>query len=349
MKLRNILLIFSVLALFVVAGCSKPLAGQAINFGGTEYSTEGCVSGEWWYELSDGTMVGEGRGGIVGCTTEYADLDANGNPIPWCATATVSKLGKEVYVSGSGAWKNCEVAQSAGEASSKEGGRGQSEEETGFGGSEPVPCNDSDGGLNYDVKGTLTNPDGETYEDFCSWGDVTSAGAGVKKETSDYVYEYYCIDGQKAGTEIVKCSGGCADGKGSGVCGKNVTASVQSTSSKPVNVTNSSGVALKNVSCSGGTWCDGTSVTGTDGQVVCGTDLQNWKCTAQGWEGQGDTCVCLTKLAPTQFNQTQVNVTNTSSSSGSSSSSSSIGGGYSAYNSSKALNVTNSSNSSKTY
>ncbi len=44
--------------------------------------------------------------------------------------------------------------------------------------------------------------------------------------------------------------------------------------------------------CPGGTACDGTPVTGKDGQVVCGTDLQNWKCTGKGWEGTGQKCVC---------------------------------------------------------
>lgn len=165
-------------ALILIVGCSKPLAGQAINFGGTDYSTEGCPQGEWWYELSDGTLVGEGRGGIVGCTTEYADLDGNGNPIPWCATATVEKEGKQVYVSGSGTWKNCEVAQSAQAseeevdveetAGSRRGGRGQSEGEmieegTGFGGSQ---CTDSDGGKNFLEKGKV-DVNGEVKEDYC--------------------------------------------------------------------------------------------------------------------------------------------------------------------------------------
>ena len=41
MKLRNLLLIFSVLALLVVAGCGKPLAGQAIKF--TNDQGQNCV------------------------------------------------------------------------------------------------------------------------------------------------------------------------------------------------------------------------------------------------------------------------------------------------------------------
>src|SRR3989344_601437 len=46
------------------------------------------------------------------------------------------------------------------------------------------------------------------------------------------------------------------------------------------------------VSCPGGIVCDGTPVTGKKDQVVCGTDSQNWKCTALGWQGQGDACEC---------------------------------------------------------
>jgi|GEM_PF-2570921 len=59
------------------------------------------------------------------------------------------------------------------------------------------------------------------------------------------------------------------------------------------------------ITCAGGTMCDGTPVTGKDGQVVCGTDLENWKCTAKGWQkvkernGLGQTCVCPGKKSGT--------------------------------------------------
>ncbi len=51
------------------------------------------------------------------------------------------------------------------------------------------------------------------------------------------------------------------------------------------------------VSCLGGTKCDGTPVTGSVGQVVCGTnkvDLTHygqWMCTSQGWISNG-ICEC---------------------------------------------------------
>src|SRR3989344_8851176 len=43
--------------------------------------------------------------------------------------------------------------------------------------------------------------------------------------------------------------------------------------------------------CPGGTICGGTPVTGTPGQVVCGTNAFNYTCTANGWE-QGSSCDC---------------------------------------------------------
>jgi len=42
-------------------------------------------------------------------------------------------------------------------------------------------------------------------------------------------------------------------------------------------------VEVMAISCPGGTWCDGSPAKGTDGEVVCGTDLKQWKCTASGW------------------------------------------------------------------
>ncbi len=100
MNLKTIILILSVVALLVVVGCSKPLAGQAIS----GFSNAGCVEGEWWYEVN-GELIGEGRGGFFGCT-EY---DSAGQP--WCATGTVDKEGKQASVSGSGTWKYCEKIQ----------------------------------------------------------------------------------------------------------------------------------------------------------------------------------------------------------------------------------------------
>ena len=76
-------------------------------------------------------------------------------------------------------------------------------------------CNDSDNGKDYWTKGTLTTPKGEQFTDFCSKGSAGSSAAGIKVDSSDYVYEYYCFDDKTktGGTEIVKCDGGCKDGK----------------------------------------------------------------------------------------------------------------------------------------
>ena len=83
-------------------------------------------------------------------------------------------------------------------------------------------CSESDSGKEYLTKGTLTTPKGEQFTDFCSKGAASSSASGIKVDSSDYVYEYYCFDDktQSGGTEIVKCDGGCKDGKGSGVCGE---------------------------------------------------------------------------------------------------------------------------------
>ena len=317
MKFQYFVVMVLLSAVIVAAGCSKPLAGQAIS----GFSDVGCVEGPWVY--LDG--AGNYNQFEAGCTTQFADMDANGNPIPWCATSTVSQGGYDnVYITGNGmgtTWKECSVEEVAqeeaftGEESRSERGRGEraesesqdsSEEEmiaegTGFGGKEPVPCSDSDYSSNYQitlvyidddevkfiingvgtnkvkigqnafispkfsievkdivyqayeggihsvditivgsaipitdtifegeskyytleeywknpsfVKGTLTNPDGEVYEDFCSKGPVDSSTAGIKVGKSEYVYEYYCMNSKKAGTKIIKCNGGCEDGK----------------------------------------------------------------------------------------------------------------------------------------
>ncbi len=108
---------------------------------------------------------------------------------------------------------------------STSGGSGSSSSSSGGGGGgyKKGSCIDSDNGKDYWTKGTLTTPKGEQFTDFCSKGAVGSSAAGIKVDSSDYVYEYYCFDDktQSGGTEIVKCDGGCKDGKGSGgVCGE---------------------------------------------------------------------------------------------------------------------------------
>jgi hypothetical protein len=45
-------------------------------------------------------------------------------------------------------------------------------------------------------------------------------------------------------------------------------------------------------SCPGGVKCDGTPITGSPNQEICGTDLHNWVCTSSGWQDTGTTCTC---------------------------------------------------------
>ena len=174
MKFKYFLVVVLLSALIVAVGCSKPLAGQAIS----GFSDVGCVEGPWVY--LDG--VGNYNQFEAGCTTQFSDKDANGDPIPWCATSTVSQGGYDnVYITGNGQgtqWKECSqeevqvqemsAAQSCqeqcdtkyqnGELSRSEAGAcyetcaaqsGESSEEvmieegTGYGGNEPVPCKDS--------------------------------------------------------------------------------------------------------------------------------------------------------------------------------------------------------------
>src|SRR3989338_5910428 len=100
-KLLLIAILISVLVL--ITSCSKPLAGQAIS----GFSDGGCVEGAWVYLDGAGNYNAMGEG----CTIQFTDNDVNGNPIPWCATSTVSTEGYDnVYITGNGmgtAWKEC--------------------------------------------------------------------------------------------------------------------------------------------------------------------------------------------------------------------------------------------------
>ncbi|GEM_PF-4141323 len=186
-------LFFILLFLVLMSGCGitpgqNIFAGKAV----AGYSTVGCIQGLWYYEVN-GKIIGRD----IGCTT-MNNQGIKKKEDPWCPTSIIIKNGKNVYLSGSGMWQPCSKQQ------------------------EPQPtlpvkpsskCFDSDTGLDYTTKGTLTNTNGETFTDFCSLGAVGSAGAGVKKDVSDYVYEYYCMNDQQAATSIVKCSGKCIDGQ----------------------------------------------------------------------------------------------------------------------------------------
>lgn len=61
-------------------------------------------------------------------------------------------------------------------------------------------CTDSDDGINYYVKGTVTYP-GQTFTDFCTQG---AAGATI--------HEYYCTPSGSVGTSESYCQNGCVDG-----------------------------------------------------------------------------------------------------------------------------------------
>jgi mannan endo-1,4-beta-mannosidase len=45
-------------------------------------------------------------------------------------------------------------------------------------------------------------------------------------------------------------------------------------------------------SCPNGTLCDGTTVTGSLDQTICGSDLMTLQCTSSGWQQTGESCSC---------------------------------------------------------
>ena len=102
MNYKLFLLIGVLSALIVVAGCGVAPGKGMSNFAGLAvagYSDGGCVDGEWWYEDGSSKL----QGPFNGCT----DFTDNA----WCATKTVTKNGKKVYVAGgkSGTtWQYCE-------------------------------------------------------------------------------------------------------------------------------------------------------------------------------------------------------------------------------------------------
>src|SRR3989338_5993976 len=69
-------------------------------------------------------------------------------------------------------------------------------------------CTDTDNGLDYLTKATLTMPSGKEYTDFC----VSTSWSGKKVPTSKYVYEYYCMNQNFGATVIKKCANTCTDG-----------------------------------------------------------------------------------------------------------------------------------------
>ncbi len=127
-----------------------------------------CVSGKWHYQQGNGVL--EGGSGYVGCITEFADLDANGNPIPWCATKIILR---NVYVEGNlekTIIKSCSAQNNVPLVEQKS-------------------CVDTDGGLNYGTFGTVMAPntEGSAYGDGCF---------------NDNLKEWYCEDGNAKAKEI---------------------------------------------------------------------------------------------------------------------------------------------------
>jgi len=64
-------------------------------------------------------------------------------------------------------------------------------------------CTDTDGGVNYDTKGTVTYPDGGKNSDLCIDEDGMTVSSGPT------VVEYSC----PLGKEVFKCPDGCKDGE----------------------------------------------------------------------------------------------------------------------------------------
>ena len=107
MKYKLMLLSVITVVVLFIAGCNTQPGKSAFAGKATGFSDSGCVKSEWWYQDAKGNLVGKGKTGFVGCT----DYDSAGQP--WCPTTTVQKNGKQVYVSGSGAWQYCSKEESS--------------------------------------------------------------------------------------------------------------------------------------------------------------------------------------------------------------------------------------------
>ena len=86
--------------------------------------------------------------------------------------------------------------------------------------------------------------------------------------------------------------------------GDNVTVGAWTTSPATEGVVCIRGTDTSSYSCPGGTLCNGTPVTGTPNQIVCGTTLTNWQCTPTGWTNTNTPCAC-TQPPPFQPPQPQ--------------------------------------------
>jgi len=58
------------------------------------------------------------------------------------------------------------------------------------------------------------------------------------------------------------------------------------------------GECTSSYSCPDGTLCDGSPVTGSPDEQICGTDLILWTCTPSGWQSTGNDCTCPSTSCP---------------------------------------------------
>jgi cysteine-rich repeat protein len=70
-------------------------------------------------------------------------------------------------------------------------------------------CTDSDGGINYTVKGTRISQEG-TFTDYCK--NSTAVSEPITNSPGPYLLELYCQSDTNPGSEIYLCPNGCVDG-----------------------------------------------------------------------------------------------------------------------------------------
>ena len=76
----------------------------------------------------------------------------------------------------------------------------------------PLKCTDSDGGLNYYVKGTTTDSNGQSGTDFCWNYDPLKYGPCQGNTNGCVLAEHYCKDDGTLGKTKYNCPYGCLNG-----------------------------------------------------------------------------------------------------------------------------------------
>ncbi len=156
----------------------KGIVGHAV---GTGLKGLPCVN-EWYYADKDSNIIGDIHNGCE-------DVDNDGKP--WCATKTVIKEGKNLYIAQNGEgteWDYCKEDTTTTK-------KVQTIEP-------PKECSDTDDGQNYFIAGETKHP-GYAFvlKDFCEGEKVTEYSCnGVeliidKKKCSSFGKEYICKDG----------------------------------------------------------------------------------------------------------------------------------------------------------